>query len=177
MIVKSCAWILFAGFDTSTANTDVTVPTIGAVDGGTGACVNVKHAPVINTSCSRPHAPFDGVTDITTGALVPNCNEHTLVRVNGPNTLLSPCVNVVVIVIVDGPPQHVPGNADVDVVPNDALTGIVALTRLQLTGVTPVNTITDSAIPSPFVSHANVAAVLTVFPGLCNGTPVSDVNP
>jgi hypothetical protein len=172
--------IRFAGFATSTANTDVTFPIMFADPGGVAPgtnCVNVKHAPVISTSCNLPHAPFDGVTEITTGALVPNANEHVEVLVNAPNTLLSPAENVVVIVIVDTPPQHDAGNPDVDVGPNDALTGIVALTRLQFTGVTLVNTIVDSSTPSPFVSHANVAAVVTVFPGRCNGIPVSDVNP
>src|SRR5215471_17804322 len=176
IIVKSCALILFAGFATSTANTDVTVPTMSADPIGMN-CVNAKHGPVISTSCNLPHGPLDGVTDITTGALVPNANEHVDVLVNSPNTLLSPDVNVVVNTTDAGPPQHVPGNPDVDVGPNDALTGIVALTRLQFTGVTLVNTIVDSAVPSPFVSHANVAAVDTVFPGRCNGIPVSDVNP
>ncbi|MGA9769037.1 MAG: hypothetical protein WBV94_08350, partial [Blastocatellia bacterium] len=65
---------------------------------------------------------------------------------NGPNTLLSPSVNVVVTVIVPAPPQHADGNPEVDVVPNAADTGIVALTRLQLTGVTFTNATTDSAI-------------------------------
>jgi hypothetical protein len=139
--------------------------------------VNVKHAPVISKSCSLPHGPLDGVTEITTGALSPRFNEHTDVLVNAPNMLLSAAVNVVVTVTVAGPPQHAAGNADVDVAPNVGLTGIVVLTRLQLTGVTFVNAITASAIPSPFVSHASVAAVVTVFPGRCNGTPVSDWNP
>jgi hypothetical protein len=139
--------------------------------------VNVKHAPVISTSCRIPQFPFDGVTEITTGALVPRNSEHVDVLVNAPNTLLSPVENVVVIKIVDGPPQQLAGNPDVDVAPNDALTGIVALTRLQLTGVTGVNVITASAVPSPFVSHDSVAAVVTVLPGRCSGIPVSDVNP
>ena len=140
-------------------------------------CVNVKHAPVISTSCNTPQGPLDGVTDITTGALVPNATGHVTVRVNAPNTLLSPTVNVVVTVTVPGPPQHAAGNPDVDVDPNVALTGIVALIRLQLTGVTFVSAIVDSAIPSPFVSHASVAAVVTVFPGRCSGIPVSVWNP
>jgi hypothetical protein len=139
--------------------------------------VNVKHAPVISTSCSIPHGPLDGVTDITTGALVPSARLHVTARVNGPNTLLSPIVNVVVTVTVAIPPQHAAGNADVDVAPNDALTGNVALTRLQLTGVTLVSAIVASATPSPFVSHTSVAAVLTVFPGRCSGIPVSVWNP
>jgi hypothetical protein len=176
MIVKSCAPILFAGFDTSTANTDVTVPMIVAAVPGT-ACVNVKHAPVIRTSCKIPHGPFDGVTEITTGALVPRNSEHVDVLVNAPNTLLAPSVNVVVTNTVAGPPQQLAGNPDVDVAPNVVLTGIVALTRLQLTGVTGVNVITDSATPSPFVSHDSVAADVTVLPGRCSGIPVSDVNP
>src|SRR5207249_6645452 len=50
--------------------------------------------------------PPDGVTLNTTGALVPRARVHVLVRVNGPNTLLSPAVNVVVTVMVDIPPQH-----------------------------------------------------------------------
>jgi hypothetical protein len=132
---------------------------------------------VISTSCNTPHGPLDGVTEITTGALVPNANEHTVVRVNSPNALLSPTENVVVTKIVDGPPQHTPGKPVVELGPNVALTGIVAVTRLQLTGVTFVNVITDSAVPSPFVSHDSVAAVVTVFPGLWSGIPVSVWNP
>lgn len=171
MIVKSCAFIRLFRFVTSSANTDVTVPMMFGPPATN--CVNVKHAPVINTSCNTPQGPLDGVTDITTGALVPNASGHVTVRVNGPNTLLSPAVNVVVTVTVPGPPQHAAGNPDVDVDPNDALTGIVALNRLQLTGVTFVSATTDSAIPSPFVSHASVAAVDTVLPGRCSGIPVS----
>jgi hypothetical protein len=169
-IVKSCAWIMFAVFATSLANTDVTVPTIDPD-------VNWKHAPVINRSCNVPHGPLEGVTDITTGALTPSANVHTDVRVNGPNTLLSPAENVVVTVTVAVPPQHTPGNALVELGPNVALTGTVALTRLQLTGVTLVSTNVASTTPSPFVSHASVAAVLTFLPSLCSGIPVSDWNP
>ena len=166
-IVKSDAFTLFAVFAMSSANTEVTF----------GTPLIMKHAPVINTSCSTPHGPVDGVTDITTGALVPSANEHTLVRVNGPNMLLSPAVNVVVTVTVPAPPQHALGNPDVEFAPNDALTGIVALTRLQLTGVTLTSATVDSGTPSPFVSHASVAAVVTVLPGLCSGIPVSVWNP
>src|SRR4051794_19930506 len=32
----------------------------------------------------------------------------------------------------------------------------------------------NSGIPSPFVSHAKLTVVVTVLPGRCNGTPVSD---
>src|SRR5580765_5433794 len=131
---------------------------IGAVPGT--ACVNVKHAPVISTSSRIPHGPLDGVTEITTGALVPNANVHVVVRVNAPNTLLSPVVNVVVTSIVDTPPQHAAGNAVVEFGPKLALTGIVARSRLQLAGVTLVSAITDSGVPSPFVSHVSVAAVV-----------------
>jgi hypothetical protein len=137
----------------------------------------MKHAPVISTSCSTPHGPLDGVTDITIGALLPNANAHVTVRVNGPNALLSPDENVVVTVTVPAPPQHAAGNPLFEFGPNDALTGIVARIRLQLTGVTFTSATTVSGIPSPFVSHASVAAVVTVFPGRCNGTPVSDWNP
>lgn len=165
--VKFIAFILVAEFARSIANTDVTL----------GTPLIMKHAPEINRSCGTEQLPLDGVTDITTGALVPNAIAHTTVLVNGPNTLLSPDENVVVTVIVPAPPQHADGNPLVDVAPNVADTGIVALTRLQLTGVTLTSATTDSAIPSPFVSHANVAAVDTVFPGLCSGTPVSASNP
>jgi hypothetical protein len=167
--------ITFAVFATSRANTDVTFPTI-VVPFGPGV-VNWKHAPVISTSCKIPHGPLDGVTEITTGALTPNANVHTLVRVNGPNTLLLPSVNVVVTTIVAVPPQHAAGNALVELGPNVALTFSVARTRLQFTGVTDPNTNVASGIPSPFVSHDSVAAVVTVLPGLCSGIPVSDVNP
>jgi hypothetical protein len=134
----------------------------------------MKHAPLINRSCGTAQFPSDGDTENTTGALTPNAIVHVVVRVNGPNTLLSPELNVVVTVTVPVPPQHAAGNA----VPGNVASGLnVPLTRLQFNGVTLVNGIVASAIPSPFVSHASVAAVLTVFPGLCNGIPVSDANP
>jgi len=83
-------------------------------------------------------------------------------------------LNVVVTRIVAVPPQHASGKA----VPGRlASAGIVALTRLQFTGVTLVNTNVASATPSPFVSHVSVAAVVTVLPGRCSGIPVSVWNP
>jgi hypothetical protein len=48
---------------------------------------------------------------------------------------------------------------------------------LQFNGVTAVNGICASEIPSPFVSQNSVAAVVTVFPDRCNGCPVSVVKP
>jgi hypothetical protein len=164
--------IVFAAFALSWKTTLVTVPLI-VVPPGT-ACVKQKHAPEINRSCPTAQFPSDGVMLYTTGALVPNANVQLVVRVNGPNTLLSPAENVVVTVIVDTPPQHVSGNAVPGALDS---TAAVALTRLQFTGVTFVNAIVASAIPSPFVSHASVAAVVTVFPGLCSGIPVSVWNP
>jgi hypothetical protein len=164
---KFTAFILVAEFARSIANTDVTF----------GTPLIMKHAPVINRSCGTEQLPLDGDTDITIGALVPNAIVHTDVLVNGPKMLLSPSVNVVVTTIVPVPPQHVGGNPLVDVVPNAADTGIVALIKLQLTGVTFTSTTVDSGTPSPFVSHDNVAAVVTVFPGLCSGTPVSASKP
>jgi hypothetical protein len=137
--------------------------------------VKQKHAPEISRSWNpTAQFPSDGVTLKTTGALVPKFNEHTVVLVNGPNALLSASVNVVVIVTVAGPPQHASGNAVPGLLANGAN---VPLTRLQLTGVTFANAIVASAIPSPFVSHVSVAAVVTVFPSLCSGIPVSVVNP
>src|SRR5213592_460215 len=102
---------------------------------------------------------------MTTGARVPSANAHAVVRVNGPKTLLSPAVNVVVTVTVPAPPQHADGKPDVEVAPNEAEIGIVARTRLQLTGVTDVSATTVSGMPSPLVSQASVAAVVTVLPG------------
>src|SRR4029077_13853934 len=162
-VKKFVAFILVAEFARSIANTDVTF----------GTPLIMKHAPVINRSCGTAQFPLDGVTDITIGALVPNAIEHVTVLVNGPNALLSPDVNVVVTTIVPAPSQHVAGNPLVDVVPNVNDTGIVALIRLQLTGVPFTSATVDSGTPSPFVSHDNVAAVVTVFPGLSSGTPVS----
>src|SRR5689334_6792065 len=127
------ALIRFAGLPLSNANTDVTPPTIAPFAPGV---VNVKHAPVINTSCATAQLPLDGVTEITTGALTPRFNAHTLVRVNAPKMLLSPAVNVVVTVTVAGPPQHAAGKPDVELAPKLAEVGTVARTRLQLTGVT-----------------------------------------
>lgn len=166
-IWNATASIRVAGFARSNANTDVTF----------GTPLIMKHAPDINRSCGTAQLPSDGVTENTTGALVPRLIEHATVRVNGPKMLLSPDENVVVTNTVPAPPQHAAGNPLVEFGPNVADTGIVALTRLQLTGVTFVNVTTDSAIPSPFVSHDNVTAVVTVFPGLCNGSPVSASNP
>jgi hypothetical protein len=166
--------IRFALFARSWKITLVTVPTIGFGVPPGFACVKQKHAPEINRSCSIPQFPSDGVTLNTTGALVPNATPHVDVLVNGPNTLLSPAVNVVVTVIVAFPPQHASGNA----VPGLLASGTnVVLTRLQLTGVTLPNTIVASGTPFPSVSHISVAAVVTVFPGLCSGTPVSVVKP
>ncbi|HST22110.1 MAG TPA: hypothetical protein VLR90_13385 [Blastocatellia bacterium] len=164
---KAVALILVAALARSIANTDVTL----------GTPLITKHAPVINRSCGNAQLPLDGDTEITTGALVPNAIEQATVLVNGPNMLLSPSENVVVTTIVPAPPQHAAGNPEDDVVPNDADTGIVALTKLQLTGVTLTNATVVSAIPSPFVSHDNVAAVVTVLPGLWIGMPVSPWNP
>jgi hypothetical protein len=162
-IWKAVALILVAQFALSSANTDVTF----------GTPLMMKHAPVIIVFCGTAQLAFDGDMEITIGALVPSAMAQVTVLVNGPNALLSPDENVVVTVIVPAPPQHADGNPDVDVVPNDADTGIVPLTRLQLTGATFTNATTVSADPSPFVSHAIVAAVDTVLPGRCNGTPVS----
>jgi hypothetical protein len=157
--------IVFAGFALSW---NITLVTFGVVE------LKQKHAPDINRSCVIAQFPSDGVTLITSGALVPNGSGHVVVRVNGPNTLLSPDVNVVVTVIVAVPPQHESGNA----VPGELANGFnVPLTRLQFNGVTLPNAITASAIPSPLLSHASVAAVVTVFPPLCNGIPVSVENP
>jgi hypothetical protein len=44
-------------------------------------------------------------------------------------------------------------------------------------GVTEVSATTDSAMPSPFVSQASVAAVDTVLPNLSTGNPVLLVKP
>src|SRR6185295_2622186 len=158
--------IRFAGFAASW-NSTLVIPNVPSG--------RQKHAPVTIKSCiGSVQSPFDGVTLNTTGALVPSANGHTDVLVNGPNTLLSPDENVVVIVSVPVPPQHASGNA----VPGRDANGFsVPLTKLQLTGVTAPSATTDSAIPSPFVSHASVAAVVTVLPGRCNGAPVCSSNP
>jgi hypothetical protein len=166
-ITKLVALILVAQFALSSANTDVTF----------GTPLMMKHAPVIRTSCATPQLPDDGDTEKTIGALVPNAIGQATVLVNGPNTLLSPDENVVVIVTVPAPPQHAAGNPLDEVDPNDADTGMVPLTRLQLTGVTFTNATTVSGTPFPSVSQAIVAAVVTVLPGRCSGTPVSDWNP
>lgn len=163
--------IVFAAFALSWKITLVTPPLMSVVP---ASSVKQKHAPEINRFCSIEQFPSDGVTLNTTGALVPNANEHVVVRVNAPKMLLSPIENVVVTVIVAAPPQHASGNAVPGLL---ASAGIVALTRLQFTGVTLVNNRTDSGIPSPFVSHVSVAAVVTVFPGRCSGIPVSVWNP
>src|SRR6185503_14273093 len=114
------------GFPNSTPNTDVTF----AVPFG-----STKHAPDINRSCADVQSPSDGVTDITTGALTPRSITHVVVRVNGPKTLLSPPVNVVVNVRFANPPQHVNGNA-VPVNPIAPGADSVPLTRFLFNGVT-----------------------------------------
>jgi hypothetical protein len=163
--------IVFAGFDASWKITLVTPNVVGTPP---TLVVKQKHAPVTNKSLRPAHCAFDGVTLKTTGALVPSATAHVVVLVNGPNTLLSPAPNVVVTVITPGPPQQADGNPVPGMLAN---TGIVAVTRLQLTGVTFTNDTNDSAIPSPFVSQLSVAAVDTVLPGRCSGTPVSASKP
>jgi hypothetical protein len=136
---------------------------------------NKKHAPVINVSCGTAQSPSDGDSEITTGALTPRSIEHVVVSVNNPNRLLSPLVNVVVVTRFATPPQHANGNA----VPGScgARAANVPLTRFLLTGVTDDNAIVRSGTPSLFVSHTRFCPVVTVLPGRCNGTPVSDENP
>jgi hypothetical protein len=168
----------------SCRNTLVTVPTTVVVPPPAFGSIaeNWKHAPLISRSSSPLQAWVEGVAENTTGALTPRSTAHTDVRVNAPKMLLSvgaetPAtnpVNVVVTVTNPGPPQHAAGNA----VPGKfAVTGAVAVIRLQLTGVTFVRTTTDSGIESPLVSHVSVAAVVTVLPGRCSGTPVSASKP
>jgi hypothetical protein len=172
-IVKATALIRVAQFARSSANTDVTF----------GTPLMMKHAPVINTSCNIPHGPLDGVTDVTSGALAPSAILQIAVRVNAPKMLLfgtpsaSPAVKVVVTVIAPAPPQHAAGNPEFEFAPKLADTGIVAVIRLQLTGITFTNATTVSGVPSPFVSQANVAAVVTTFPGRSIGNPVSFCSP
>lgn len=158
--------ILFAGFAVSWKITLVTLNTPSGPQ---------KHAPLTSRSWHTEQSPFDGVTLNTSGALVPRLIVHLLTRVNGPNALLSPAVNVVVTVTVATPPQQNASNP----VPGMLCSGfITAVTKLQFTGVTLPNTnIVESGVPSPFVSHCNVAAVVTVFPGLDSGCPVSASNP
>ncbi len=134
-----------------------------------------KHAPVTIRFCiGTPQLPSLGVTEKTTGALTPKAIGHTTVRVNGPNMLLSPAVNVVVTVNVAAPPQQAVGKA----VPGKAASGLnVALTRFLFTGVTAPSAIVASTMPSPLVSQARVTAVETVLPLRCSGTPVSDWKP
>src|SRR5262249_57386852 len=86
------------------------------------------------------------------------------------NILLSPAVNVTVLVNVANPPQHATGNAvNGNCGPNVANTPV---TRFLLTGVTLVNGIARSGTPSPFVSHVTTRAFVTVFPARCSGIPV-----
>src|SRR5262249_28831804 len=139
-----------------------------------------KHAPLISTSSSTPHGPAAGVTLNTTGARIPRSIVQTAVRVNGPNTLLSPAVKVVVTVNFASPPQHAAGKLEQfsnAPCPPPAGGNTDARTRLQLIGVTFPSAMTASLIPSPLKSHASVTAVDTVLPGRCSGTPVSSVKP
>jgi len=82
-----------------------------------------------------------------------------------------------VIVTTPAPPQQAAGKPLVEFGPKVALVGIVALTKFTLTGVTVVSATTLSAIPSPLVSQAKVAAVDTVLPGRCSGKPVLLLKP
>src|SRR5581483_6126886 len=120
---NGAALIRFDGLPRSSANTDVTPPTIAPFAPGV---VNEKHAPVIRMSCCTAQFPDDGIAEITTGALTPRFNAHTDVRVNAPKMLLSPAVNVVVTVTTAGPPQHAAGKPLVEVAPKLAEVGTVA---------------------------------------------------
>src|SRR5215207_8462851 len=136
-----------------------------------GAPVGVrKHAPVISKSCDTEQSALEGVTDITTGALVPNANGQVKVLVPGPKMLLSPAVNVVVTVSVPVPPQQASGNPLLDcaaVALPIPTVGIVACIRLQFLGLTLASTSVASGMPSPLVSQARVTAVVTVLPARC----------
>src|SRR5262249_22378261 len=131
----------------------------------------MKHAPVRSRSLGTAQLPDDGDADNNIGALVPRLIGHAAVLVKGPNTLLSPSLNVVVTLIIAAPPQHDNGNA----VPGrfGPSAARVPRTRLQLAGETLVIGIEKSPIPSPFVSQTTVAAVVTVFPGRITEMPVS----
>src|SRR5262249_2140325 len=121
-------------------------------------------------SFPMPQIPDDGVADKRTGALTPRLIGQPVVRVNGPKTLLSPSLNLVVRLMTPVPPQHDNGNA----VPGKfgPSAASVPRTRLQLSGLTFVITIVASGPPSPFVSPTHVALVLTLVPGLWIGMPV-----
>jgi hypothetical protein len=170
--LNACACITFDAFPLCTANTLVTFGTNAGFPTPAGTR---KHAPVTIRFCNTAQLPSLGVTLNTTGALTPKSRLHTVVLVNGPNTLLSPALKVVVTVNAAIPPQHVAGNPlPGRLIPELTPGGlIVPLTRLQFNGVTPVNAMTASGTPLPSASQASVAAVETVFPPRCNGTPVS----
>ncbi len=157
----------------STANTDVTfVVPFGSM----------KQLPVTSRSWQllQSIGP-DGDADITTGALGPTSIGHVILRVNPPadnrlKMLLFPALNVTTLVNVPNPPQHASGNA-VPGNPSAVCTDSVPWIRFWFTGVTFVNGIARSGIPSPFVSQLNTSEFVTVLPGLCNGNPVSSLNP
>jgi hypothetical protein len=173
------AWITFAEFAMSTANTDVTF----VVPFGSR-----KQLPLITKSWQllQSNGP-DGDAEITTGALNPRSSVQLILLVKPPpgNTLkmlLFPALNVTVFVSVANPPQHAVGNA----VPGrvGVSTANVPWIRFAFTGVTFVNGVPGSFpgtprsnTPSPFESQNSVIAFVTVLPGLCNGNPVWSVNP
>ena len=111
-----------------------------------------------------------------TGALTPRSITHVVVKANGPKMLLSPAVKVVVNVRFANPPQQLIGKA-VPMKPACPGALSVPLTKLMLTGVTPVKAVVVSGMPSPLVSQTKAKAEVTVLPGLCNGTPVSLAKP
>src|SRR5262249_59676222 len=124
------AWITFAEFAMSTANTDVTF----VVPFG-----NMKQLPVTSRSWQllQSNGP-DGDADITTGALNPTSIGHVILLVNPPagsmlKMLLFPAVNVTVFTIVPNPPQHASGHA---VPGNPGSTASVPCIRFWFTGVT-----------------------------------------
>ena len=160
-----------AGLPDSTANTDVTLVVLPPKEVG-----NTKHAPLINKSCGVEQSPSEGVIEMVTGALTPRSMTQVVVLVNGPKMLLSPSVNVVINVKFAKPPQQDSGKA---VPTNPVAPGAanVPLTKLMFNGVTDVNAVVVSGIPSPLVSHTNLKAEVTVLPGLCSGTPVSLLKP
>src|SRR5215207_4795830 len=96
--VNFTAWKTLFGFPCSTAKTLVTPPMMFGPPATN--CVKEKQAPLMSRFCKTPQSPSDGVTEITTGALVPRFKAQVVALVKAPNSLLSPAEKVVVTVTV-----------------------------------------------------------------------------
>jgi len=152
----------FPGLPSSTAKTAVTGPG------------ELKLTPEIETFWTTLQSPVVCVTPRTIGARVPGARSPEAVRENGPNMLLSPEVNMVVIVIKPDPVKALKGKAVPAAVPKG---DILAVTKFLLIGVTLVSEKVTSGMLSRLLSTEYVTAEVTNLPGRVVGTPAEGCTP